>query len=152
MRTKIVQYPIVFIAVFIWIGFVCAISFMEAWLKFRVANVTMPIGLSIGRVVFGALNKVEWTLALIIMAYLAISRNKMTFFQLTFFSVAVLFLVIQTFFLLPALNERVEVILLGRESSPSLFHFWYLTMEIMKVICLFIFGVGMFRFHTTKLD
>jgi len=41
-------------------GFVLSISFMEAWLKFQAEGVTQAIGLSIGRLVFGALNKVEW--------------------------------------------------------------------------------------------
>ena len=43
--------------VFLWIGFVGAISFMEAWLKFKAPGVTMPIGLGIGKLVFNALNK-----------------------------------------------------------------------------------------------
>ena len=50
--------PLIGIA-FIWAGFVCAISFMEAWLKFRAPGVTLPVGLSIGRLIFSALNKVE---------------------------------------------------------------------------------------------
>lgn len=41
--------------IFLWLGFVCAISFMEAWLKFRAPHVTLVIGLSIGRLIFSAL-------------------------------------------------------------------------------------------------
>ena len=55
--------PIALTASFLWIGFVCAISFMEAWLKFRAPGVTIPLGLGIGRLVFNALNKVEWIFA-----------------------------------------------------------------------------------------
>ncbi|MDY0090288.1 MAG: hypothetical protein RBR78_07970, partial [Flavobacteriaceae bacterium] len=61
MRT--VKMPIALTASFLWIGFVCAISFMEAWLKFRAPGVTIPLGLGIGRLVFNALNKVEWIFA-----------------------------------------------------------------------------------------
>jgi len=43
----------------LWLGFVLSISFMEAWLKFQAEGVTQVIGLSIGKLVFGALNKVE---------------------------------------------------------------------------------------------
>jgi hypothetical protein len=39
---------------FVRIGFLGAISFMEAWLKFKAPGVTLPI--SIGRLVFSALN------------------------------------------------------------------------------------------------
>lgn len=60
---SIVRHPIALVCVFVWVGFVCAISFMEAWLKFRAEGVTLPIGLGIGRLVFQALNRVEWVLA-----------------------------------------------------------------------------------------
>ena len=46
--------------VFFWAGSVFSISFMESWLKFRAEGVTLPIGLSIGRKVFKALNRMEW--------------------------------------------------------------------------------------------
>ena len=55
MNTTTVQQPIAVACLFTWIGFVCAISFLEAWLKFRAPGVTVPIGLGIGRLVFGAL-------------------------------------------------------------------------------------------------
>ena len=43
-------------AVFVWLGMVLAISFLEAPLKFRAPNVTLQIGLGIGRLVSRALN------------------------------------------------------------------------------------------------
>ncbi len=48
---------------FVWLGMVLAISFLEAPLKFRAPNVTVPIGLGIGRLVFRALNLTEAVLA-----------------------------------------------------------------------------------------
>ncbi|HQW87358.1 MAG TPA: hypothetical protein PLH93_09245, partial [Flavobacteriales bacterium] len=62
------HHPIALICAFVWVGFVCAISFMEAWLKFRAHGVTLPIGLGIGRLVFQALNRVEWALAVALLA------------------------------------------------------------------------------------
>jgi uncharacterized membrane protein (DUF485 family) len=62
----VVKMPIALICTFLWIGFVCAISFMEAWLKFRAPGITVPLGLGIGRLVFNALNKVELVFALIV--------------------------------------------------------------------------------------
>ncbi|MBC7426864.1 MAG: hypothetical protein H7321_10045 [Bacteroidia bacterium] len=52
-----VKYPVALIAVFLWIGFVLAISFMDSWLSFRASGETVSNGLSIERLVFGALNK-----------------------------------------------------------------------------------------------
>jgi hypothetical protein len=54
--------------VFVWLGMVLAISFLEAPLKFRAPNVTLAIGLGIGRVVFRALNAVEVVFAIVIVA------------------------------------------------------------------------------------
>jgi hypothetical protein len=147
MISKITKYPVASIVVFIWIGFVCSISFMEAWLKFRPENVTLPIGLSIGRLIFGALNKVEWVLAIIVTIHIFLRKDKMQFFNLIFFIIPVILLIIQTFVILPALNERVDIILSGQEPLPSLIHFYYLTMEVIKVSCLFIFGITIFKFY-----
>jgi hypothetical protein len=53
--------------VFVWLGMVLAISFIEAQLKFRAPNVTLQTGLGIGRLVFRALNTVEVVLAIVIL-------------------------------------------------------------------------------------
>ena len=59
--------PAIEIAVtFVWLGMVLAISFLEAPLKFRAPNVTLQIGLGIGRLVFRALNTAEVVFALVI--------------------------------------------------------------------------------------
>ena len=52
---------------FVWLGMVLAISFLEAPLKFRAPNVTLQIGLGIGRLVFRALNTVEVVFAIVIL-------------------------------------------------------------------------------------
>jgi hypothetical protein len=48
---------------FVWLGMVLAISFLEAPLRFRAPQVSLRIGLGIGRLVFRALNSVEAVLA-----------------------------------------------------------------------------------------
>jgi hypothetical protein len=42
-------------AVFVWLGMMLGISFLEAPLKFRAPGVTIPIGPAIGQVGFRAL-------------------------------------------------------------------------------------------------
>ncbi len=49
--------------VFVWLGMVLAISFLETPLKFRGPGITVPLGLGVGRVMFRALNTVEIALA-----------------------------------------------------------------------------------------
>ena len=142
MRSKIAKYPIESMAIFVWIGFVCAISFMEAWLKFRAPNVTLPIGLGIGRLVFSGLNKVEWVLALSLVVVFLLRKARPSFTQLVFFAVPFAILIIQTFFLFPLLFERIDIIMSGQKPLPSNVHFYYLFLEVVKVASLFVAGVS----------
>ncbi|HEX2936176.1 MAG TPA: hypothetical protein VHO72_12560 [Bacteroidales bacterium] len=125
---------------FFWTGFVCAISFMEAWLKFRVKGVTLAIGLSIGKKVFTALNLMEWAF-LLLYAALFVSVRSYRFEVLTYLFVSILLiLVMQTFFLLPRLNKRVHLIVEGTSVEKSFLHVYYVSLELLKVILLTILG------------
>lgn len=130
---------------YLWIGFICAISFMEAWLKFRAPGVTTPIGLGIGRVVFNALNKVEWVFAIAIIISTLFSKN--TFFNMdtVIFYAVVILLILQTFWLLPQLDSRAQLLIEGKELPASNLHVYYVGMEIAKTVCLFIFSIKLFK-------
>ncbi len=127
-------------AIFIWIGFVCAISFMEAWLKFRAPGITIPLGLGIGNLVFAALNKVEWLLAIIIIIQIVLSGAKIFDKQFVFILIPISILILQTLWLLPALDARAQLYIKGVELPPSTLHIWFVVAEIAKVACLFLFG------------
>lgn len=132
----IVQYPLVVIALVLWIGFVGAISFMEAWLKFRAPGITLPLGLGIGRIVFRALNKMEWLFAIIICGQFI--YYKQSIFQLTMlpYLFLLLILILQTFWLLPNLDKRAELHIKGESVPRSNLHFYYVGLEIIKIVCL----------------
>lgn len=138
--TRLAKLPFPAIFALIWVGFVCAISFMEAWLKFRAPLVTLPIGLSIGQVVFHALNRMEWLFAALILAFLAIGRSRMQRFCCIILCPALLILAAQTLFMLPALNARAVLIAQQTAPPPSPMHLYYLILEAAKVICLLAFG------------
>lgn len=140
----IVKYPIALIATFLWIGFICAISFMEAWLKFRAPGITLPLGLGIGRLVFNALNKVEWVFAIAILANLLYNKSLLTFSNI-FFLLPLTLLLIQSVWLLPALDARAELHIQGHSIPPSNLHFYYVAMEVVKVISLAILGITFFK-------
>ncbi|MEX2594291.1 MAG: hypothetical protein WD426_16080 [Anditalea sp.] len=143
--TSQVKYPIAQTAVFLWIGFVCAISFMEAWLKFSAPGITVPLGLGIGRLVFGALNIMEWIFAIVIGANLFLAKDEpITKNELLYF-VPILLLLMQSLWLLPALDARAELYIKGSEVPGSALHFYYIAFEIIKVICLFIFGTILYK-------
>jgi uncharacterized membrane protein (DUF485 family) len=141
---SIVKHPITVITTFLWIGFVCAISFMEAWLKFRAEGITLPLGLGIGRLVFSALNKVEWVLAVSIILNQLFVYNNIRAQKLITFFIPLSLLITQTVWLLPALDHRAELIIQGQFLAPSNLHLYYVVMEVIKVSCLFIFGISLF--------
>ncbi len=140
-----VKYPVAIATTFIWIGFVCAISFMEAWLKFRAPGMTLPIGLSVGRLVFAALNKVEWILAIAMLVYLILTKAPLISTGYLWIVVPLMLLTIQTLWLLPILDERAEMHIQQKEVTPSDIHFYYVAMEVAKVICLAGFGIYLLR-------
>lgn len=137
-----VKLPIAFIVTFLWIGFVCAISFMEAWLKFRAPGVSLPIGLGIGRLVFNALNKVEWVFAVTILAHIFLIKSPVITTASLMYYIPLMLLIIQTFWVLPALDARAELYIQGKPVPPSNLHFYFVGMETVKVVSLGIFGVS----------
>lgn len=144
---KTVKYPLVTASVFLWIGFVGAISFMEAWLKFQAPGITLTLGLGIGRLVFFALNKVEWVLALAIaISYLA-RKEPLLNKPNGYYWVAAALLIVQTFWLLPALDHRAELLIQGVEVPPEPYHLVYVGTEIVKISSLIVFGIKQFRSH-----
>lgn len=134
------KYYISIIVAFIWVGFVCAISFMESWLKFQAPGITVPLGLGIGRLVFNALNKTEWFFAVLIGINLIVSKHTLKQASTIFFALPIVLLLLQTFWLLPALDTRAELVINGATSEPSTLHWWFVGLEIIKVGFLFIFG------------
>ena len=127
-------------AVFIWIGFVCSISFMEAWLKFKAPGVTLTTGLAIGRVVFGALNKVE--LLMVCLIFLSSWNSWNQALANVFLWIALFVLIIQSVVLLPQLSQRVDIYLRGVTPTPSHLHAIYVPLEVAKVVSLFIYGIN----------
>ncbi len=130
--------------VFFWAGFVCAISFMEAWLKFKAEGVTLPVGLSIGKKVFKALNRVEWALfvlVIIVHFYFEIWINPRLLLVLILFII----LVMQTFYLLPRLNKRADLIMAGQKLGRSFIHVQYISAEFIKISILVATGLVKFQ-------
>ncbi len=141
----IAKSPVTLIVVFVWIGFVCAISFMEAWLKFRAPGITLALGLGIGRLVFAALNKVEWVLVIAAFAGMLLSRQRVSTFSGLGLFIPLILLCIQTIWLLPSLDIRAIMHMEGRVVPPSNLHFYYVAIEAVKIICLSLFGMSLFK-------
>ena len=140
------MFELAIVSIYLWIGFVCAISFMEAWLKFRAPGVNLEIGLGIGQLVFTALNRVEWTFALILSLALLF---KIEHVPLYFWGIVVLpifLLFFQTTFLLPSLKRFAQQKIQGKSTQKSSIHIYYIIFELIKVVTLASIGYVLFKF------
>lgn len=118
----------------LWLGMVLAISFLEAPLKFRAPGITVPLGLGIGRLVFRALNSVETVLAaLLVVATLVVVPSGAVRIWL---GVVAAILAVQLLAVRPALTRRSNRVLAGAESPRSPSHYWYVGLEVVKVVGL----------------
>lgn len=140
MLFKILQIAIPFV----WFGMIGAISFLEAPLKFQAPNITIPLGLEIGRLVFFWLNKIEIVLAvLFLVSFVKIKpRNK---FPLVSFGVIALLLILETAWLLPVLDARATEVVNGTAAPFSNKHFIYISFDAMKFILLFALGASLVK-------
>jgi hypothetical protein len=132
--------PAIAVAVtFVWLGMVLAISFLEAPLKFRAPNVTLQIGLGIGRLVFRALNTVEVGFALVILA-IVVAGPTPARIAVAFF-VALAALAIQLVAVRPRLTRRSDKVLAGSDGPRSRGHYAYVGLEVVKVVGLVVAGI-----------
>ena len=129
-------------AIFVWLGMVFAISFLEAPLKFRAPGITIPLGLGIGRLVFRALNICEVVLAAV--ALVAVVLGRAPGGATAALVVAVAALGAQVLAVRPALTRRSDAVLADpavAESGRSNAHLVYLGFEAVKVVALLVSGV-----------
>ncbi|MFD3459850.1 hypothetical protein ACFWVM_09095 [Nocardia fluminea] len=125
--------------VFVWLGMVSAISFIEAPLKFRAPNVTLVIGLGIGRLIFRALNIVEtvWATILVVTLLLGLPGTDAT----VAVTIAVLALAVQVIVVRPQLTRRTDAVLAGLDAPRSHVHYVYIALEVVKTIALLVGGI-----------
>lgn len=128
-------------AVWVWLGMVLAISFVEAPLKFRAPGVTLPIGLGIGRLVFRWLNIAEVLLALVVLLGLFAGHPPVG--PIVLAAVAVGCLAVQVAMVRPRLSRRTDRVLAGESVPRSTAHHLYVGLEVLKVLALLAAGVAL---------
>jgi hypothetical protein len=129
-------------AVFVWLGMVSAISFLEAPLKFRAPGVTLAVGLGIGRLVFGALNRCEVVLAAVALGAVLAAGQPVS--EVVAVVIAAATLAVQLLAVRPALARRSDRVLAGGDAAApvprSRTHYAYVGLELVKVIALLAAG------------
>ena len=124
---------------FVWLGMVLAVSFLEAPLKFRAPGVTLPIGLGIGRLVFRALNSAEAFLAAGILIGLAMGNPPVGVIVAS--AIVFVALVAQLLGRTAAVGAPLRCGV-GRADAPrSRAHYAYVALEVVKVIALAAGGI-----------
>ena len=120
----------------IWIGLVLGLSFIEAPIKFQAPGISTVLGLGIGRLVFGILNKIEITFAIVLLIAHYKLFQKVGKFYLTLLSVITIIVFIQSVYLLPLLDQRAELLISGSDVPDSMHHLLYIGMEVVKLLSL----------------
>jgi hypothetical protein len=118
----------------VWLGMVLAISFLEAPLRFRAPGITLALGLSIGRVVFAALNRAE--VALLVVMGVAMAVGPSSAGLLAVGAVVAVVLGVQLALVRPRLVRRSNRVLAGEDAPRSRSHHGYVALEVIKVLGL----------------
>ena len=147
----VVKHPVALVAVFIWIGLVVGVAFMASWLKYRAFGVSLSVGAGIDMKLLPALIRVEWVLALAVLADLVMGRP--TALMLTLAAVPVLLLVLQTLWLQPAMNADALLVFHGQGGVGNGLRTANTAMEAVKVTALAALGIAQFsRISTSAVD
>jgi hypothetical protein len=123
---------------FVWSGMVLAISFIETPLKFRAPDVTVKIGLGIGRLVFRALNGFEMVLAVVLLGAVMVEHPPKNVAITGAVAVSALF--VQLAVVRPRLRRRSDLVLAGADAPRSHAHYPYVGLELVKVSALLATG------------
>ncbi|MCE3278634.1 MAG: hypothetical protein K0S44_825 [Bacteroidetes bacterium] len=122
----------------IWAGMVIGISFLEAPVKFTAPSLTLQVGLDVGRHVFGAFNKVEIVFS--VLCFVILIAGKLPLKLIIAGGAAVCMLLLETFWLLPVLDERALKIIAGETPEGTSPHMWYIVFDLVKLVSLIAAG------------
>ena len=111
----------------VWLGLIIGISLIEAPLKFTAPGITIPLGLGIGRLVFGVMNWVELVIAVILLWAMLKSGVDRAYRSVACGLIAVL--IIKVIFIRPLLNQRTDAVLAGVDDGGSALHLFYIAAD-----------------------
>ena len=127
----------------VWAGIVIGVSLLATPVKFQAPSLTMPVALEVGRYTFRLLARVELCFLIAVLIAARIARPRfITAIALVLVAAIVL---LQRYWLLPALDHRVSQILAGGAISFSTGHWVYAVMEVAKSALLITAGVVEYR-------
>ncbi|MCW5696407.1 MAG: hypothetical protein KIS96_06675 [Bauldia sp.] len=117
-----------------WAGLLFGVSFLATPVKFAAPSLTLGVALDVGQTTFHLLVKVEWAMLLLLLAATAFARFPTL--ELVVLVLLAAGLAVQTFLLLPPLDERVAAIIAGETLPASRLHLAYIAVEVLKLLAL----------------
>jgi hypothetical protein len=114
-------------------GMLAGVSFLATPVKFLAPSLQLPVALDVGRHTFAAFNKAEWAAAAILLACCVAARARTA--SIAAMTIA-LILLVDTSWLLPALDARVAAIMRGEWPEPSALHHIYIALDVAKFVLL----------------
>lgn len=126
----------------IWLGMILGVSGLATPIKFQAVSLNLPVALDVGQTTFAAFNKLEWLMSALLIAAIVVSRLKPRSLPALLTAALVIIVLLQTFWLLPALDARVIAIIAGETLPSSPYHILYVIAEGLKLLGLIVIGVG----------
>lgn len=117
---------------------IVGVSFIATPAKFLAPSISLQEALDVGRATFFVFEWVECALAVVLIFILFRLKQSQLTQAVCIFVLTVLG--IQYFYLLPALDHRVELILQDQEIAKSSLHYFYVAAEALKVVTLIVLG------------
>jgi hypothetical protein len=126
--------PALTIVALVWLGLVVGVSFIATPAKFLAPTLDLSVALDVGRQTFGVFAVVEVIAAATLGVLMFFARREATVVLLGAF--VVLAVAVEQLWLLPLLDERVEIIIQGGEPEASSLHAVYIVLDGLKILLL----------------
>ncbi|CAD0225771.1 hypothetical protein KYG33_00835 [Chryseobacterium sp. D764] len=128
--------PLVLMMLCLMAGVFITVSFLETPMKFQVPGMTLPVALELGMMMFGISTKIQCVFLILIVAGMFVSRKKYTKTDFIIIAVLLAILLLEKFWMLPALDNRAQLLSAGKPVLSSEMHNYFIYAESAKAIFL----------------
>jgi hypothetical protein len=125
---------LIFFMASLWLGLLLGVSFLAAIAKFSAPSSTLPVALDVGRHTFAIFNKVEIVLAAVmLLVVLATARTRLAAIATL---LAALYVAFESAWLLPLLDERAGIVIVGQQPPPASYHEIFVYLQYAKLLAI----------------
>lgn len=132
-RSRVARPALVVLAL-VWAGALLGVALLAAPAPFLAESLDRAAALDVNRHLFGMLSRAETGLLLAALSAGLLARpGPLLLTGLALLTAAVL---LESLWLLPALEARADMIIAGREPPPAAYHALYTSLEVAKLVLL----------------